>query len=382
MKKLLRLGFSIGLGAVCIGVWTLVISLLSWAQVVDVYTVLSQTVIAGIFIGTGVLGMLLGFIFYPKMMRGITRGVRRVEAKLSQVPMQDVLSGILGLIIGLILALLLSTLINRIPIPWLSMLLSVIVYVILGYLGVAVAVRRKSELGIVEKITEHNGDKEEKEEPEEEAAPRSKAVGRTRKKQERQRPPAPKILDTSVIIDGRVLAVAGAGFLEGQIIIPSFVLQELRHIADSPEALRRQRGRRGLDILQQMQQDSDRVVVMEKEYENTEVDEQLILLAKELKGKIVTNDFNLNKVATVKGVQVLNINELASSMKPAVMPGEDMLLQIVREGKEPGQGVAYLEDGTMVVVDSGASHIGSTASVYVTSVLQTAAGRMVFAKAN
>lgn len=185
-----------------------------------------------------------------------------------------------------------------------------------------------------------------------------------------------------MIIDGRVLAVANAGFLEGKIIVPSFVLQELRHIADSADALRRQRGRRGLDILQQMQQDSNRVVVIEKEYENTEVDEQLILLAKEMKGNIVTNDFNLNKVATVKGVKVLNINELASSLKPAVMPGEDMLLQIVREGKEPGQGVAYLEDGTMVVVDSGASHIGSTTSVYVTSVLQTAAGRMVFAKAN
>lgn len=381
MKKLLRLGFSIGLGALCIGILTLVASLLSWIKLVDVYTVVSSSVIAGVYIGVGVLGMLLGFIFYPKMMRGIAGGMKRIEAKLTQVPMQDVLSGILGLIVGLILALLLSTLINRIPIPWLSMLLSVIVYALLGYLGVAVAVRRKSELGIVEKITEAKG-AEEHEETEEEPAPRGTVTGRSRKKAERQKPPAPKILDTSVIIDGRVLAVANAGFLEGKIIVPSFVLQELRHIADSADALRRQRGRRGLDILQQMQQDSNRVVVIEKEYENTEVDEQLILLAKEMKGNIVTNDFNLNKVATVKGVKVLNINELASSLKPAVMPGEDMLLQIVREGKEPGQGVAYLEDGTMVVVDSGASHIGSTTSVYVTSVLQTAAGRMVFAKAN
>lgn len=380
MKKILRFGFSLLMGAVCIGIWTLIIGMLNRMQLVDIYAVVPQTMIASIFIGVGVIGALIGFIFYPPIMRSIGKGMKRAEAKLSQLPMQDVLSGILGLIIGLVLALLLSTLINRIPIPWLSMLLSVMVYVLLGYLGVAVAVRRKSELGgIVAKMTEHS---EEPEENEEASTPRGLTVSKARKKNERQKAPAPKILDTSVIIDGRVAAVANAGFLEGKIIVPAFVLQELRHIADSPDARRRQRGRRGLDILHQMQEDTERVVVIEKEYENTEVDEQLILLAKEMKGKIVTNDFNLNKVATVKGVEVLNINELASSMKPAVMPGEDLLLQIVREGTEPGQGVAYLEDGTMVVVDSGASYIGSTASVYVTSVLQTAAGRMVFAKAN
>ena len=232
--------------------------LLSWIKLVDVYTVVSSSVIAGVYIGVGVLGMLLGFIFYPKMMRGIAGGMKRIEAKLTQVPMQDVLSGILGLIVGLILALLLSTLINRIPIPWLSMLLSVIVYVLLGYLGVAVAVRRKSELGIVEKITEAKG-AEEHEETEEEPAPRGTVTGRSRKKAGRQKPPAPKILDTSVIIDGPCAGCSKCRIF-GRQDHRSFLCaaESCGRIADSADALRRQRGRRGLDILQQMQQDSNR----------------------------------------------------------------------------------------------------------------------------
>lgn len=192
-----------------------------------------------------------------------------------------------------------------------------------------------------------------------------------------------KILDTNVIIDGRISDVCRTGFVEGPIYVPGCVLEELHHIADSAEPLKRARGRRGLDILQQMQKDLDLLV---RTYDhiplegNGEVDYQLVQLAKKLDGAIITNDFNLNKVAELEGVSVLNVNELANALKPVVLPGEEMSVTLIREGKEINQGVAYLEDGTMVVVEGGRRHIGETLDVTVTSVLQTVAGKMIFAE--
>ena len=191
-----------------------------------------------------------------------------------------------------------------------------------------------------------------------------------------------KILDTSVIIDGRVADVCETGFVDGIILVPQFVLRELQQVADSADALKRNRGRRGLDILQRIQKISGiEVQIVEKDFPNIqEVDLKLIELAKEMKAKIVTNDFNLNKVAQLQDVFVLNINELANSLKPIVLPGEIMKVFILKEGKEYNQGVAYLDDGTMVVVDHARKMIGKTIGISVTSVLQTTAGKMIFGR--
>ena len=194
----------------------------------------------------------------------------------------------------------------------------------------------------------------------------------------------PKIFDTSVIIDGRIADIMKTGFLEGPIVIPEFVLVELRHIADSSDALKRNRGRRGLDILNKIQTEYGVEIyntVGDKALEEIpEVDAKLLKLGQMMNGKVVTNDYNLNKVAGIKGVDVLNINELANTLKPVVLPGEEMILALVKEGKENNQAVAYLDDGTMIVVEEGKKYIGQTIKVVVTSVLQTAAGRMIFAK--
>ncbi len=194
--------------------------------------------------------------------------------------------------------------------------------------------------------------------------------------------PAHKILDTSVIIDGRIADIARTGFIEGVLLIPGFVLQELQHIADSSDVLKRNRGRRGLDILNRMQKESKVAVhIVDEDFDDiTEVDAKLVRLAQLKDAKVLTNDFNLNKVAELQGVDVLNINELANAVKPVVLPGEEMLVHVIKDGKEQGQGVGYLDDGTMIVVDGGRRFIGESVGVMVTSVLQTAAGRMIFAK--
>jgi uncharacterized protein YacL len=196
-------------------------------------------------------------------------------------------------------------------------------------------------------------------------------------------PSSPRIVDTSVIIDGRIADICDSGFLDGTLVIPRFILRELQNIADSPDVLRRAKGRRGLDILRNMQDKTDKVTVMvvEDDFpELREVDAKLLKLARLYHAKIITNDYNLNKVAQIEGVAVLNINDLANALKPAVLPDEHMEVKIIKEGKEAFQGVGYLDDGTMVVVDGGRDHVGRSVSVIVTSVLQTAAGRMIFGK--
>lgn len=191
-----------------------------------------------------------------------------------------------------------------------------------------------------------------------------------------------KILDTSVIIDGRIADICETGFIEGVFILPQFILQELQHIADAPDPIKRARGRRGLDILHKIQKMPDiKVKIIEEDFPGLkEVDSKLVALAKLMHAKIITNDFNLNKVAGLQGVQVLNINELANSLKPVVLPGESMKVFVLKEGKEHNQGVAYLDDGTMVVVENARKYIGKNVDVTVTSVLQTTAGRMIFTK--
>ena len=191
-----------------------------------------------------------------------------------------------------------------------------------------------------------------------------------------------KLLDTNVIIDGRIADICKTGFLEGKILIPVFVLEELQYIADSSESLRRIRGRRGLDMLKQIQENKlMEVEIMNIDFEDIHgVDSKLVHLAQKVNGKIITNDYNLNKVAQLRGVEVLNINDLSNAVKPVVIPGETMKVQVVRDGKEPGQGVAFLDDGTMIVIENGHRYVSRTISIEVTSALQTSAGRMIFAK--
>lgn len=194
-----------------------------------------------------------------------------------------------------------------------------------------------------------------------------------------------KLVDTSVIIDGRIADICESGFIEGTLMVPRFVLQELQHIADSSDVLRRAKGRRGLDILKELQREGSKVdvqIIEDDPLEAREVDSKLVRLAQKYRAKVLTNDFNLNKVAQIEGVTVLNINDLANALKPAVLPDEQMEVKIIKEGKEPSQGVGYLDDGTMVVVDGGRSHMGKMVQVVVTSVLQTAAGRMIFTRYN
>jgi uncharacterized protein YacL len=279
---------------------------------------------------------------------------------LSQVPMSDIVFGSLGLIVGLLIAFLISDPIRSIKLSWLSVIITIAIYLLLGYLGLSIAIKRRDELNNFSFFKKVQKEK----------LAREEVQGRA------------KILDTSVIIDGRIFDICKTGFVEGPLIIPSFVLEELRHIADSSDALKRNRGRRGLDVLNRIQKELDiEVQIYDGDFADiNEVDSKLLKLGQEMGAKVVTNDYNLNKVAEFQGVCVLNINELANAVKPVVLPGEEMVVQVIKDGKEMGQGVAYLDDGTMIVVDGGKKFVGETIGVLVTSVLQTAAGRMIFAK--
>ncbi|KJS17227.1 MAG: twitching motility protein PilT [Peptococcaceae bacterium BRH_c4b] len=313
--------------------------------------------------GLGALvGLVAGLLLVPWVIRGSLWVTAFIEQWLHRTPTQDLIMGSVGLILGLIIANLLGSLLSFLgPIGKVIWLL---ITVLLGYLGLSVSVKKREEiLGLFGSITRFGKEKPLKGEP--------KMTNL-------------KILDTSVIIDGRISDLCESGFIEGTLLVPGFVLEELRHIADSSDLLKRNRGRRGLDILNKMRKDPDiKVQIYDNNKgleENAEVDTKLVKLGQKLGGKIMTNDYNLNKVAELHGVRVLNINELANAVKPVVLPGEEMVVQVVKDGKESGQGIGYLDDGTMIVVDGGRRYIGQTINVVVTSVLQTAAGRMIFAK--
>lgn len=313
------------------------------------------------------VGILFGFIVYilgPMIIRSGVKLAKYTELELEKIPTNQVIVGTVGLIPGLMIAYLVSDLYKIIPIPFVSQALSVVTYIFLGYLGVSIATRNLSDMSRLPDIFRKQTEVTEK-------AQVVKGSGAK-----------PKILDTSVIIDGRISDISKTGFVEGPIVIPEFVLEELRHIADSSDALKRNRGRRGLDILKAIQQDlAMEVQITDADFEDVaEVDVKLLKLAQKIDGVVVTNDYNLNKVADLQGVPVLNINELANAVKPVVLPGEEMVVTIIKEGKESNQGVAYLDDGTMIVVEGGRKFINQTKQVTVTSVLQTAAGRMIFAK--
>ncbi|NLY20688.1 MAG: TRAM domain-containing protein [Tissierellia bacterium] len=313
------------------------------------------------------ISFIIAIIFYlltPNFLNLFKNILDALEQNLTNRPVSEIILGSVGLIIGLIIAYLISQLIYYINIPYISNVLSTLVYIALGYLGIKIAtINRENLSNIAKEIGAFR------------RTPSSEKTKTTSKS-------TPKILDTSVIIDGRILEILNTGFLEGSIVIPVFVLEELQHIADSSDALKRNRGRRGLDIIAEIQKNESLDIIIHENKINDipEVDSKLLKLTQILKGKIVTNDFNLNKVAEVQGIDVLNINELANAVKPIALPGEAMNVRIVKEGKESKQGLAYLDDGTMIVVEDGRDLIGETVDVIVTSVLQTAAGKMIFAR--
>ncbi|WP_134702162.1 PIN/TRAM domain-containing protein [Ammoniphilus sp. YIM 78166] len=317
--------------------------------------------VAGPYIGA-VVGALLFFLLSAWWADYILRSIRWGEEALMKLPITDVLFGAMGLIIGLIVAFLFFIPLSYIPLPIIGDFLPLIISCLLGYMGFQVGFRKRDELMNVFSIGRFSKNKKE-----EQAKAKNDDL---------------KILDTSVIIDGRIADICKTGFIEGTLVIPQFVLEELQHIADSSDVLKRNRGRRGLDILNRIQKELKvNVAIDERDFDDIhEVDSKLVRLAKITLGKVVTNDFNLNKVCELQGVTVLNINDLANAVKPVVLPGEEMNVQLIKDGKEHGQGVAYLDDGTMIVVEGGRDYIGMHIDVLVTSVLQTSAGRMIFAK--
>lgn len=307
------------------------------------------------------VGALIGMIAATVLAGPTVRLMQRGAQLAAEMPLRQLLSGSGGLLAGLLLAVLLYPAVSGLD--GVGVLLPAVMALAFGYIGLRIGLSKQEE--IAEGITAL-AEKQ-----------RSIAVPDETPGYEEH-----KILDTSVIIDGRIADICKTGFIEGTLVIPEFVLEELQHIADSSDLLKRNRGRRGLDILNKIQKELDvRVLIYEGDFEEIgEVDSKLVKLAKALHGKVVTNDFNLNKVCELQGVSVLNINDLANAVKPVVLPGEEIIVQVIKDGKEHGQGVAYLDDGTMIVVEGGRDYIGTTMEVLVTSVLQTSAGRMIFAK--
>ncbi|WP_239256328.1 PIN/TRAM domain-containing protein [Listeria ilorinensis] len=313
------------------------------------------------------IGALIFYLITFWAVKYIESPLNWLEEKLTKISSVTILYGGVGLIIGLVIAFFAGNAFSQTRIPILNSVVPILLTLVLGYLGFRVGISRRSEWGnLLSRSTKKKGVNEPKNEGE----------------QAHKEDNSAKILDTSVIIDGRIADILQTGFLSGTIVIPLFVLAELQHIADSSDTLKRTRGRRGLDILNRIQKEEGiHVEMYEGDFEDIqEVDSKLVKLAKLTGGKVVTNDYNLNKVAEFQNVAVLNINDLANAVKPVVLPGEKMTVLVVKDGKEHNQGVAYLDDGTMIVVEDGRKYINETIRVEVTSVLQTSAGRMIFAK--
>jgi uncharacterized protein YacL len=306
------------------------------------------------------VGALMGLILTPYI---TTRPANNLRDYRNHLPAQQLVASVVGLIIGLIVAALLSLPLALLPRPY-NTIMPIIAATFFGYLGISTfSTRRRDVFELFQGRLP------------------SLRLGQT---EDGLTPSRQVLLDTSVIIDGRIADISQVGFIMGPIVVPNFVLQELQHIADSADVLRRNRGRRGIEILNRLQKDAPvPVIITDSDFEDVDaVDEKLILLAKELQCAIVTNDYNLNRIAELQGVVVLNINELANAVKTVFLPGEEMGIEVIQEGRELGQGVGYLDDGTMVVIENGRKYIGKTINVTVSKILQTSAGRMIFARPN
>lgn len=312
----------------------------------------------------GLVGALIGLILTPFF---TTRPYRVLRATLSRVSAQTLFASLTGLVVGLIVAALLAFPLSLLPSPF-GDVLPFIGVLIFGYMGVSVFVMRQLDLFAVFSNLSGKGGT-------------SANVG-TGENSTNWAESRTILLDTSVIIDGRIADIARTGFLPGSLLIPRFVLAELQYIADSPDSLRRQRGRRGMEVLAQLQKEPSIPVRMSDiDVDGVrEVDDKLVILARQMRCPILTNDYNLNRIAELQGVTVLNVNELANAVKSVLLPGEVLSIRVIQEGKESNQGVGYMDDGTMVVVENGRDYMDREIAVMVTKVLQTAAGRMIFAR--
>ena len=317
-----------------------------------------------------------GFIFFawlsvvsaPFITNALFDFAERVAKKLSSIPTGEIFVMVLGVGIGLIIANLLGNSLSRVTIigPYVSIILSFVMAIIGAKLA---AMKRKDITAYFNHLVRRKVKESAEPEDEVEVTLADELYSSN------------KLLDTSVIIDGRIMDILAVGFVDGRLVIPNFVIQELQRLSDSADSLKRAKGRRGLDMIHDMQTNyKNRVAIASKDYEEIpEVDAKLVKLAKSTGAVLMTNDYNLHKVAEIQGVAVLNINELANAIKPVVLPGEEMQVYLVKEGKELNQAIAYLDDGTMIVVENGQGHIGSNVNIVVNSMLQTAAGRMIFA---
>lgn len=373
MTRLMRVLITLlgaGLGAAIAALLTPIVSRV-WPEIFG-----SIQWIAALYAG---LSLLLGLVFFllsPPIIDRTMRLIAGMESRWSRLSSRQLFWIGTGLVMGLAVAALVAQLILSLGTNLLTISLSALTYVVLGFVGFRIGLSRSR--------------KPSRRSRQQEATPFEEMAGLLMEDEEAEegepattaQDAARKYLDTSVIIDGRIADVAQTGFLEGEIVVPAFVLAELRHIADSADNLRRARGRRGLDVLSRLQKlPGLRITVNETDYPDVaEVDVKLLRLCRDQGGVVVTNDYNLNKVAAVTGIRVLNINDLANAVKPMLVAGEELAVQVVREGKEPGQGVSFLDDGTMIVIENGKRYVGERIPVVVTTVLQTSAGRMIFAK--
>ncbi|HET8840999.1 MAG TPA: PIN domain-containing protein [Ktedonobacteraceae bacterium] len=348
-------------------------ALVAIAIVVSIYF-LDRPAFPAIWWVVGIAGAaaLLAFVISPYITVVPYRWMRETSAS-------DLLAAVIGLMIGLVISLLLFTILSSLPFN-LGQIMPFVAMIVFSFLGVALAVQRKNDFAHLFQsvFTRRSRDRDRDEE-------RDKERGKDREKSNSGPPqilPVTQILlDTSAIIDGRIADISQTGFVSGALVVPRFVLNELQRIADSADTMRRNRGRRGLEMLNRLQKDATvPIEITDADVEGiVEVDSKLVKLARTLHCPIITNDFNLNRVAELQGVKVLNINELANAVKPVLLPGEDLLIKIMQDGKELGQGVGYLDDGTMIVVEGGRQYMNMTIEVNVTRVLQTVAGRMIFA---
>jgi uncharacterized protein YacL len=319
--------------------------------------------------GIALGGALLAFVITPYITVVPYRWMREAAAS-------DLVAAVIGLIVGLIISFLIAIPLANLPPIW-GRILPFVGTMVCGGLGVSLAVQRKNDLSHLFQAAFASRRAREREREEE----RQKEKELEKEQSSQLQPVTQILLDTSAIIDGRIADISQTGFVSGALLVPRFVLNELQRIADSADTMRRNRGRRGLEMLNRLQKDTTvPVQITDADIEDVaEVDGKLVQMARNLHCPIITNDFNLNRVAELQGVKVLNINELANAVKPVLLPGEDIFIKIMQDGKELGQGVGYLDDGTMIVVEGGRQYMGTTIEVTVTRVLQTVAGRMIFA---
>ncbi len=357
MEKLLRLllvllGIGIGLAAAQLG--------LALYRLSHQSTDIPAWVPVAAYTGMGILGGLLFLLLSNRIVRRVSSISREMQKEFDKMPVNQLLSAVIGLILGLIVAALLRQMLSFLGNGVAGAALTAILYLTLGALGYNIGKRRSREF--LSMITKLSGAREK---------------SKTRKHGYAAR----KYVDTSAIIDGRILEVAKTGFIEGEFVVPQYVVDELQHVADSADDSRRDRGRRGLEILKEMKESLKQLIIDPADIEELQdVDVKLLRQARDCGGTVITVDYNLQKAAAVSGVRSLNVNELADALRPAVVQGMELRVHIGREGKEAGQGVAYLEDGTMIVVENGKTRVGEDTDIIVTSVLQTSAGRMIFAR--